>query len=75
MQPLLIDPIPDQGGVATFERPTTDFLTLDEAAGVVAEAMARFDAAVSNEQGACDVGSMETMMAEARRRYEWVSGG
>lgn len=59
-----VDEIPDP-----FDLPMDQWLDLDAAANAIATAMARFDAYVSNQQGACDTGTMATMLAEAKRRY------
>lgn len=47
-----------------------DMMDWDEAVEAVSDAMVRFDNFVSNEQGACDTGTFDSMMAAARSRYE-----
>lgn len=56
-----------------FELPIEEFLDFEEACERVAATIMRFDAYVSNKQGACDVGTMESMLMEAVERAEWES--
>lgn len=47
-----------------------DWYDWDEAVEAIADAMLRFDGHVSNEQGACDTGTMNSMLSAAKSRYE-----
>lgn len=47
-----------------------EWMNWDEAVETIANAMFRFDQYVENEQGSCDAGTFESMMAAARARYE-----
>lgn len=47
-----------------------DMMDWDEAVEVISDAMVQFDNFVSNEQGACDTGTFNSMMAAARGRYD-----